>query len=199
LLAFVIDALHEDLSGGPIASIFHGQLRSHVSCPQCGRDSVTFDPFSTLPIPIRDARDLGGCLSIFAEEDRLDSKNKWHCPACSRDVLAVKKIAIWTAPPCLIVVLKRFTVDRKIEKDIDYPLEIDLKQYVLGPQRNERALVYRLYAVSEHSGSLTGGHYTAHALVADRWYFFDDEAVRLSESARNRNAYILCYERKDAS
>jgi ubiquitin carboxyl-terminal hydrolase 8 len=207
LLAFIIDALHEDLNGNgaaakndsPIVPLFHGQLRSRVVCPKCQRDSVTLDTFSTLPLPIRDARDLGACLSIFAEEDRLDSQNKWRCTSCSEDVSAVKKIAIWTAPRCLIVHLKKFTADRKIDRDIDYPFEIDLTPYVLGPQRSEGALVYQLYAVSEHSGNLRGGHYTAHARVGDRWYLFDDSSVRLSDNARNQNAYILCYERKDAS
>ncbi|KAF1765351.1 hypothetical protein GCK72_005303 [Caenorhabditis remanei] len=31
--------------------LFHGQLKSHVQCPNCDRVSITFDPFVYLPVP----------------------------------------------------------------------------------------------------------------------------------------------------
>jgi hypothetical protein len=35
----------------------YGQLKSHVTC-KCGKESVTFDPFNTLslPVPVKTAR-----------------------------------------------------------------------------------------------------------------------------------------------
>ena len=38
---------------------------------------------------------------------------------------------------------------------------IDLTEFVKGPIESHRQPVYDLYAVSEHSGGLGGGHYTA--------------------------------------
>lgn len=37
------------------------------------------------------------------------------------------------------------------------------------------SMVYDLYAVSNHFGSLNGGHYTASAKNPDgRWYYYND-------------------------
>lgn len=35
-----------------IQDTFMGQLKSHVQCNVCGKESVTFDPFSSLSVPI---------------------------------------------------------------------------------------------------------------------------------------------------
>jgi ubiquitin C-terminal hydrolase len=142
--------------------------------------TVVFDPFSTLTLPVRNARDLRECLRMFAEEDTLNSRNKWKCQTCGQDVQAKKKIAIWRLPQCLIIHLKRFAADRKIDTEIEYPPELDLTEFVCGPHRNSGSLKYRLYAVSEHLGGLHGGHYTAHAKVDEKWYLFDDSTASLS-------------------
>jgi ubiquitin C-terminal hydrolase len=46
----------------------------------------------------------------------------------------------------------------------------------------QQAQIYNLYAVSNHFGGLTGGHYTAQVLHHhnDTWYNLDDS--RVSES-----------------
>lgn len=35
-----------------VIDLFYGQLKSKVSCLGCGRDSVRFDPFSLLSLPL---------------------------------------------------------------------------------------------------------------------------------------------------
>jgi ubiquitin C-terminal hydrolase len=46
---------------------------------------------------------------------------------------------------------------------IDFPVEgLDLSQYVLDTTEKKK-VKYDLYAVSNHFGSLNGGHYTAYA------------------------------------
>jgi len=35
-----------------VVDLFHGQLRSELTCPRCSRISVTFDPFSFLSLPV---------------------------------------------------------------------------------------------------------------------------------------------------
>jgi Ubiquitin carboxyl-terminal hydrolase len=41
-----------------IVDLFHGQLRSELTCPRCERVSVTFDPFAflTVPLPLVNSR-----------------------------------------------------------------------------------------------------------------------------------------------
>lgn len=58
-------------------------------------------------------------------------------------------------------------------------------------------ILYDLYAVSNHFGSLSGGHYTAYAknCLYKKWYYFDDSEVsRASASdAVTKAAYVLFY------
>lgn len=60
--------------------------------------------------------------------------------------------------------------------------------------------MYDLYAVSQHSGSLSGGHYTAicqNALDL-QWYNFNDSSVRATSVDRivTPEAYVLFYRRR---
>lgn len=56
---------------------------------------------------------------------------------------------------------------------------------------------YRLYAISTHSGSLYGGHYTAHVKHGNSWYYVSDSYAKQEslENALNAEAYVLFYER----
>lgn len=60
--------------------------------------------------------------------------------------------------------------------------------------------VYDLFAVSEHSGGLGGGHYTAVARNWDngKWYSFNDSSVSPSapQAAVSGAAYVLFYARR---
>lgn len=60
--------------------------------------------------------------------------------------------------------------------------------------------IYDLYAVSNHYGSMGGGHYTAFVRMPDDelWYTFDDSGVYpMSESqVKSSGAYVLFYRRR---
>ena len=147
--------------------------------------------------------DIYKCLKYFSIEDKLDEQNKWYCPHCKKFVCATKKMDIWSVPKCLIIQFKRFvSMHEKDERDVSFPEEIDLSDYVIGPQ-NQEDLKFKLYGVSEHSGVLCGGHYTAHVNVVQdghvhgSWYYFNDSNVSKSsyESSQNPEAYVLFYRR----
>ena len=57
--------------------------------------------------------------------------------------------------------------------------------------------IYDLYAISQHYGSLSSGHYTALCRNRNRWYSFDDEKVsRLAEeNIVTSAAYLLFYKK----
>ena len=88
----------------------------------------------------------------------------------------------------------------KISSYVDYPLEnfnIDdqiLKEspFVNAKTRNN----YNLYAVSNHSGTMDGGHYTAickHSTI-NKWFKYDDSDVSvLRDSIVSPLSYILFY------
>ena len=67
---------------------------------------------------------------------------------------------------------------------------------------NFSPLLYDLYAVSNHFGSLACGHYTAFCknAISGKWYDFNDSSVsevyNLSDIVTG-SAYVLYYRRKD--
>ena len=60
--------------------------------------------------------------------------------------------------------------------------------------------VYSLVAISNHSGSMHGGHCTAQckSALADKWFDFDDAVVSkaASVSGPSKGAYMLFYKRQ---
>lgn len=161
---------------------------------------------------------LNDCLERFSNQEQLSEDNKWRCPTCKAEVQAYKKMSVWKLPPVLIVHLKRFQHQRggfaggygyygssasrgKIEAKVDFPLEgLDLKDYVEGPIDPATGSIYDLYAVSEHSGGLGGGHYTAHAFNTrlQKWFAFNDSSAYLAnpDDCRGASAYLLFYRRR---
>ena len=89
----------------------------------------------------------------------------------------------------------------KISTLVDFPIEgLDLSEFMIGPQ-NDSQPIYDLYAVSEHVGSLGGGHYTAIAKnpVNKHWFDFNDShtSQSLAEKAVSSRAYVLFYIRRN--
>jgi len=134
------------------------------------------------------------CLNQFTQSELLTGSNKWACERCS--ILAArqaeptesqdkpkpvysnafKQLLIFCPPAILTLHLKRFQQTlsgcRKINKDITFPMELDLAPFcsstsVATPTvaPNHHSVMYRLYGVVEHSGRLSGGHYTAFVKV----------------------------------
>ncbi len=63
-------------------------------------------------------------------------------------------------------------------------------------------MYYDLYAVSNHYGSLNGGHYTAFGFnsLLNKWYEFNDSSVSTVSSIDDvvtSGAYLLLYRRRE--
>lgn len=89
----------------------------------------------------------------------------------------------------------------KVDEPVDFPIEgLDIAEFVKSDVNADGvSTVYDLYAITNHFGSLNGGHYTAYAKGIDgNWYDFNDSHV---SSAGNRikssAAYLLFYRRRD--
>lgn len=84
---------------------------------------------------------------------------------CKKHCQAGKKLDLWRLPEILVIHLKRFSYNcflkNKLETFVDFPVhDLDLSGYIAqkGGQSSHR---YMLYAISNHYGSMGGGHYTA--------------------------------------
>ena len=81
-----------------------------------------------------------------------------------------------------------------------FPIEnLDLSNYVSGDM-SDRAPIYDLFGVSQHSGNMNGGHYTAICKNFDdqHWYKFNDSHVSLARETDivTAEAYVLFYRRR---
>lgn len=189
-----------------IVELFVGQLKSTLRCTTCGHTSVTFDPFWDLSLPIPKSSGsvkLSHCFDLFTREEVLDGDEKPTCSKCKTRRKCTKSFTIQKFPKILVIHLKRFSPGEKyrakLTASVDFPLyNLDLSGNATNNSRNGQNCVYNLYGVSNHSGTVYTGHYTAyckHPYTGD-WYDFNDSRVSKvpSSSVTSSEAYVLFYE-----
>lgn len=181
-----------------ILDIFYGQYSSVLVCPNCKKQSNSFDPFCSITLPITsETNNLYDCFDKFTSAEVLDTDNQWKCEDCQLYGNSIKKINIWKSPKILVVVLKRFNNFSKISKNINFPLEdLDLEKYVDGYDKYNSK--YEAYGIINHMGNLGYGHYTAYCKnVNGEWYEYNDMEVRKLSSLRTDDAYVIFYRKKN--
>ncbi|XP_014863663.1 PREDICTED: ubiquitin carboxyl-terminal hydrolase 2-like isoform X3 [Poecilia mexicana] len=186
-----------------IVDVFVGQLKSSLTCSHCGFCSTVFDPFWDLSLPITKKGygevSLMDCMRLFTKEDVLDGDEKPTCYRCKARRRCTKKFTIQKFPKILVLHLKRFSEARRTSKlstFVNFPMkDLDLREFA---SENSTNAVYNLYAVSNHSGTTMGGHYTAYCRnpSSGEWYTFNDSRVTpmSSSQVRSSDAYVLFYE-----
>uniref|UniRef100_UPI00398E4011 ubiquitin carboxyl-terminal hydrolase 2-like isoform X1 n=2 Tax=Pristiophorus japonicus TaxID=55135 RepID=UPI00398E4011 len=187
-----------------IVDHFVGQLKSSLTCSECGYCSTVFDPFWDLSLPISKKGygevSLMDCIRLFTKEDVLDGDEKPTCYRCKVRRKCTKKFTIQKFPKILVLHLKRFSEARvrtsKLSTFVNFPLkDLDLREF---SSENSVHAVYNLYAVSNHSGTTMGGHYTAYCKNPQtaEWNNFNDSRVTpiSSSQIRTSDAYVLFYE-----
>ncbi|XP_025300358.2 ubiquitin carboxyl-terminal hydrolase 45 isoform X1 [Canis lupus dingo] len=190
------------------------------------------------------------CLYQFTSMELLMGNNKLLCENCTAKkqrhrkatscaekkaesiyTNARKQLLISAVPAILILHLKRFHQAglslRKVNRHVDFPLILDLAPFCSATCKNVSVgdkVLYGLYGVVEHSGSMRGGHYTAYVKVrtpsrkllehitgeknvpglkepdgesADQWVHVSDTYVQVVPESRalSAQAYLLFYER----
>ncbi|PIO74737.1 hypothetical protein TELCIR_03241 [Teladorsagia circumcincta] len=132
---------------------------------------------------------IGSCLLEFTAAEQLQGSNAYECENCcvprnkklkaigsqKKRVSALKRYLIYEPPAVLTLHLKRFqqlegmcgrTSTRKLSGHVSFPMMFDMAPFCcrnverLAP--GEKRLLYSLYGVVVHSGSLSGGHYIAY-------------------------------------
>jgi len=149
------------------------------------------------------AVDLYQCLTAFSKPEKLSPQDSWYCSNCKEHQEATKQVELYALPPNLTIHLKRFSYSLrdKLDMKVVFPVSgLDLSEFVVSPAC--KGMVYDLYAVDNHFGSMGGGHYTAFGKNSKtgKWYKFDDSAVREvnPESVITEAAYVLFYRRRGA-
>ncbi|KFU87341.1 Ubiquitin carboxyl-terminal hydrolase 2 [Chaetura pelagica] len=143
---------------------------------------------------------LMDCLRLFTKEDVLDGDEKPTCCRCKARTRCTKKFSIQKFPKILVLHLKRFSEARirtsKLTTFVNFQLkDLDLREFA---SQSCNHTIYNLYAVSNHSGTTMGGHYTAYCKspISSEWHSFNDSRVTPMSSShvRSSDAYLLFYE-----
>lgn len=150
-----------------------------------------------------DSIQLTECLSFTCKEKTLTADNLWYCKECKEHVAGSKQMMIYKLPKVLSIHLKRFKQGEwtalKNEKLVEFPVRgLDMTQYLQSDLRQR--VVYDLYAVNDHSGSLAFGHYTAHAKDEQGWCLYNDSYASVVHSEGEvvgHSAYVLFYEARE--
>jgi len=209
---------HLSRNDSVIIDSYQGMHRSHLICLLCRKESVKFDVYSILSLSLLPSEDgkplsINDCLEQFTMGEQLDENNAWFCPKCNKNVQSSKMMKLWSTPDILILHLKRFTFDKcskqgglvrsKIETIVDFPIDtsLDMAPYIQGPIDPTAPPHYKLFAVSEHSGSTpNSGHYTAtvHNSRDGKWYHYNDSHVSVTsgDMVVTGGAYLLFYKRE---
>ncbi|XP_030317101.1 ubiquitin carboxyl-terminal hydrolase 16 isoform X3 [Calypte anna] len=186
------------------------------------------------------------CLYQFTRNEKLTETNKLLCDVCTQRnygpkkniksenkyvyTNAKKQMLISLAPPILTLHLKRFQQAgfnlRKVNRHIKFPEVLDLAPFCTAKCKNvtegNTKVLYSLYGVVEHSGTMRSGHYTAYAkmrslnnhlsdlvlqgqspqaleteVVKGQWFHISDTHVQPVSVSRvlSSQAYLLFYER----
>ena len=140
------------------------------------------------------------CLEKFREEEILEKENKYFCDDCQTQQTAKKKIQIFKLPQYLIIQLKRFKYSNgimakifdntKIETLVEIPDILDLKEFVLGPDKNNS--IYELYGSVLHDEN---NHYTAACKNGERWILYDDDRLFKISYPQYKETYLLFYKK----
>ena len=122
---------------------------------------------------------------------------------------AVKLLRLVRPPALLTLHLKRFSREgratQKLGAKVPFALELDLQPFCGSADApksvdelraaHERPRRYKLYAVVEHAGSFSGGHYTAFVRDGDDWNHFSDTSVSKAteQQVLAAQAFLLFY------
>ncbi|CAO3624853.1 unnamed protein product [Cunninghamella echinulata] len=193
----------------PIKKIFGGTGRSVLRCPGA-KDSVTIEPYQSLPLDIQPE-------SVYSIEDAIrnmtlpETMHDYMSPSGER-VDATKQIYLENLPPVLILHVKRFVFDnvggvQKLRKQVTYSSKMTIQPDWMA--RSSSPVIYQLFGVVYHHGtSAGGGHYTCDIKRQNgEWLHIDDtnivpvkeEDVLVTEQntrtnePTDQNAYILFY------
>lgn len=187
---------------------FYGQLESCIKCLTCETVTTTVDPVMDLSLEIKSrmkkainssgqAVTLQDCLEKFTSVEKLDTN--YYCSVCKQKRMVEKQLLVKKLPPVLSIQVKRFQhhhygQSTKVETKVSFPLFIDMSKYTVdGPVQ---PVIYELFGVICHQGTLNTGHYTC--MIKTRlgsWFHFDDSMITKVSTANvlDANAYLLFY------
>ncbi|KAM8747852.1 uncharacterized protein AB9X84_015733 isoform 2-T3 [Acanthopagrus schlegelii] len=191
------------------AMIFKGELNHKATCLGCGERNDSRNKFWILPLAVEDSHrrtySVERGLTALFKGEKVCGDNKMYCNRCRRKQDADFGCEITHHPDVLTLLLKRFSFDYRRRRYVKLYCEVDIPQTL-----HVENCTYDLYALVNHFGDLTGGHYTAQikSFETEAWYHFNDAVVERvrkpifgagDKSLMSCTAYLLMYRKGSKS
>jgi len=181
-----------------IIDLFYSESISFTSCSKCPYITTNHEPVMVIILTQNQFdKSLYNCLDEYIEKNILDKNNSWICDQCSKNNCPNKKTIFWKLSPIIIFQIKQYTMNKKMNNHIDFPIELNMNKYCINI--NKKETTYKLSSICVHQGSLGGGHYYADCLnvLDNKWYRFNDTHVSsiTEEDVLNESPYCLFYSR----
>ena len=185
-----------------IIKTFYSQLLSITSCPKCEYITTNHEPIMTITLTLEDDYNnvydtIYDCLDEFIKPNILDKNNKWKCDKCKELVCPQKKVNFWNLSPVIIILIKQFGLNRKINKHIEFPEYLNMEKYCINSKKNSTN--YKLNGTCIHKGGLNGGHYYAMCYnhITNKWNIHNDITVEETtiNDVLNETPYCFFYSR----
>lgn len=185
-----------------ILDLFGGQLKSTLKCTECNNESITYDPFLDLSLPLPEGSrraTLNDCFNLFAQPEVLDGSDKPNCDVCKKKTKSTKRMQVQKFPKILVFHLKRFSSTRfgqKLNMLVDFPAKLGDMSELAASVYISHGCNYKLFGVVDHEGSNNSGHYTAKCKnpKTNEWNNFNDRRVcKVDGTLVSNNAYMLFY------
>lgn len=167
-----------------LTDIFVGQMKSFVKCINVDFESSRSEDFWDIQLNVKGMKDLQESFKDYIQVETLNGENQYQATGYGLQD-AEKGVIFQSFPPVLHLQLKRFEYDFnrdmmvKINDRHEFPLQIDLDEFLEPQTDRSESWVYVLHGVLVHSGDLNAGHYYA-LLKPEKdgdWYKFDDDRV----------------------
>ncbi|OHT01712.1 hypothetical protein TRFO_31374 [Tritrichomonas foetus] len=220
--AMVLEMIDGKLKGtqfeGEIEKLFYGEQRSHFSCLKVPVNKVSTEAFKNILLNVKDCRSLEESLYKFTEPESISQFKTEEYGFQDAEI----RTEFIKFPSVLYFQLKRIEYDVKkhkmvrINSHFEYPLSIDMSQFLADDVPKPDDMIYDLYGILVHAGDEINGHFYAYLRTDpddDQWYLFNDSSVsfaseqqavsnnfggKKNEERQHYSAYILIYmKRKD--
>ena len=200
-----VDQLPEEMK-----QIFQGRVVNTIEGLTTPFKSVNYEDFFSLSMTIQGFSSLEDSMKDFTRDEIFSGDNQ-VTDDCGAKVDAKKYARIDKAPQVLVVHLKRFEYDfaswerYKVNSLYEFPRDLNLRPIMADDTMDSN---YHLRGIVIHEGGAQAGHYMSIIRYGDKWFRFNDREVTLWDPAwlssetfggSDSNAYLLFYEREDAS
>lgn len=207
VLLCMLDSCVEESS--LLRDAFRWRVRSTLVCGHCHKSTWREDHVldCSVSMVLDNGYSLGDSLQqlldAHEQPETLGQGNEWRCEHCKVAHEATqKKLQCVEWPEQLVVHVKRFRQEKKLEQHVEFPAE-GLRLSSLEQQQegdDSYRIRYELESVVCHLGhSLDRGHYICYARMPDdTWAEFDDSRCwRVSlQDVLSSQAYVLVYRRQ---